>query len=837
MKRMPEKTGTELRLYREIVENMAEGVFLIRVEDGVIVYANPAIERIFGYTIGELVGKHISAINAPTDKCPEETAQEIIQSLKTNGVWRGEVQNIKKDGTVFWCHANVSTFEHPQYGNVWVAIHQDITERKRVEEAFFSKNEFNRLVIENAGEGICVCHAIQEFPYVHFTVWNKCMTLTTGYSMKEINRLGWYQSMYPDPDVQERAVSRMQSMRVGDDIKGEEWEITRADGKKRLLLITTRLYNGSDGKLYVLGVMNDITERKQAENALRESEERFHSLVVSLNDVIYTLDVEQRHTGVYGDWVNKAGLTPEFFLGKTSRDLFGAEAAHVHEEANKHALAGESMAYEWSAPSANDVQHYQTVVSPLRNSHGEVIGIVGVGRDITDRKRVEEELRNQRTFIENIMETSPVGITTVDARGTIAYANPRAVEILGLTQDAISHITYNAPAWRITDFSGNDFPDENLPFNLVISSGQPVYNVQHAIQWPDGKRVYLSINAAPIKGGEGQITGMVASIEDITERRQAEEALRASTAKLETLIQVSPLAITLLDSNGNVQLWNAAAEQTFGWTSQEVIGHPNPIVPASKQNEYSAWSEQVLRGKPLTNQESVRQRKDGSFVDVSISSAPVYDATGNVTGRMAIVADITARKQVEEKLKEANNRLVEQLGEIKILQDYLREQAIRDSLTGLYNRRYLVETMERELARARRENYSVSIMIMDVDHFKDFNDTFGHQAGDKVLTALGGLLRNGVRQGDIACRYGGDEFFISIPGADEADVERRADTIRGDFNNLRINYGEVELCATISVGVAFYPQHGNDMDAIFKAADAALYEAKQAGRNCVRISR
>jgi diguanylate cyclase (GGDEF)-like protein len=199
--------------------------------------------------------------------------------------------------------------------------------------------------------------------------------------------------------------------------------------------------------------------------------------------------------------------------------------------------------------------------------------------------------------------------------------------------------------------------------------------------------------------------------------------------------------------------------------------------------------------------------------------------------------ELTERKRTEEKLQEANKRLEEQLEEIKILQDYLREQAIRDSLTGLYNRRYLDETMERELARARRENYSVSVIMIDIDHFKNFNDTYGHQAGDKVLTALSGLLRSGVRQGDIACRYGGEEFLVIMPGVDEVDAKRRAEAIRSSFNGLRVNYGEAELSVSISIGVAFYPQHGNDMNEIVKAADAALYEAKQSGRNLVHIFR
>jgi PAS domain S-box-containing protein len=120
----------DLDLYRQILAYMAEGVLLIRVNDGVIVYTNPKLEKMFGYSHGELVGHHVSLLNAPTEKSPEETAHKIMKALHQNGVWTGEILNIKKDGTPFWCYAVVSTFEHHVHGSVWISIHQDLSYRK-----------------------------------------------------------------------------------------------------------------------------------------------------------------------------------------------------------------------------------------------------------------------------------------------------------------------------------------------------------------------------------------------------------------------------------------------------------------------------------------------------------------------------------------------------------------------------------------------------------------------------------------------------------------------------------------------------------------------------------
>lgn len=145
--------------------------------------------------------------------------------------------------------------------------------------------------------------------------------------------------------------------------------------------------------------------RRQVEtaHALRASEERFRSVVSSMNDIVYTLDREQRHTGVYGSWVARSGLTPEFFLGKSARELFGAEVAIVHEEANRRALAGEYVIYDWSIPGADGMRYFQTSLSPLHDATGAIVGIVGVGREVTERRRQEQELLAAQAELQRLL--------------------------------------------------------------------------------------------------------------------------------------------------------------------------------------------------------------------------------------------------------------------------------------------------------------------------------------------------------------------------------------------------------------------------------------------------
>jgi diguanylate cyclase (GGDEF)-like protein len=186
-------------------------------------------------------------------------------------------------------------------------------------------------------------------------------------------------------------------------------------------------------------------------------------------------------------------------------------------------------------------------------------------------------------------------------------------------------------------------------------------------------------------------------------------------------------------------------------------------------------------------------------------------------------------------LQAANERLRKQLEEIEKLQVALQEQAIRDGLTGCFNRRYLDETLERELWRARREDYPLSLVIFDLDHFKQINDTHGHLAGDEALKELARTLQAGIRQEDVLCRYGGEEFVVLMPGMALAVAAERAEGWRQTIAEICVRFGDIELKFTTSVGVAAYPEHGKMADELTQAADLALYIAKHEGRNRVEV--
>jgi diguanylate cyclase (GGDEF)-like protein/PAS domain S-box-containing protein len=246
---------------------------------------------------------------------------------------------------------------------------------------------------------------------------------------------------------------------------------------------------------------------------------------------------------------------------------------------------------------------------------------------------------------------------------------------------------------------------------------------------------------------------------------------------------------------------------------------------------FQPWMEKtdLFLDKTETRIELKVPKDPSRYVDLQVT--PLYDRSQSMNGYLMVFRDITESKQVEKRLRYVNDRLQGQLIEIGLLQSKLREQAIRDPLTNIFNRRYLDETLDRELSRAAREDYPVCVIMVDIDHFKRVNDTHGHEAGDLVLKAIAETLSDHCRRGDFACRYGGEEFVVALPNITLETAYARAEDLRKSLNLLSVPYEEHTLSVTISMGIACFPENGQTRDCILRAADQAMYAAKEAGRD------
>jgi diguanylate cyclase (GGDEF)-like protein/PAS domain S-box-containing protein len=326
---------------------------------------------------------------------------------------------------------------------------------------------------------------------------------------------------------------------------------------------------------------------------------------------------------------------------------------------------------------------------------------------------------------------------------------------------------------------------------------------------------------------------------DILAHRQSQKTVVELSEQLR--LQIAALnaaanAIVISDRDGNCIWVNPAFTVLTGYEPEEILGQKLSKLKSGVQEDkfyQDLWK--TILGGSVWHGEIINKNKQGVLYMEEMTISPVPNDKGEITHFIAIKLDVTERKRMQISLEDANRRLVFQMGEIEALQEKLREQALRDPLTNLYNRRFLEETLDREIAHARRDGENLCVAMIDIDNFKLFNDRYGHKVGDMILRSLGDILIANTRKGDVACRYGGEEFIVVMPGADVDNALKRAKHWRKAFQLLQQSFNGQELQSTVSIGVAVFPDHGVDGDAVIQAADKAMYESKARGKNCVTI--
>ena len=308
----------------------------------------------------------------------------------------------------------------------------------------------------------------------------------------------------------------------------------------------------------------------------------------------------------------------------------------------------------------------------------------------------------------------------------------------------------------------------------------------------------------------------------LLENERINRTLRASEAKFRRVVNQSLVGIATSEE-ARFSYSNAKFDEIFGYGADELRGiGPLDLV---FESDHDLVAEAI--GKRLGGQvEEIAyffrgRRKDGALVDIECHGSAM-----DIDGRrilITVVSDVTERIRAER--------------EVRALQERLREQATHDALTGLHNRRYLEESLARELIRAERDGHPVSVIMADLDHFKTVNDRYGHLAGDEVLRVFGDLLKRHARASDICCRYGGEEFLVVLPEVSEEAAVERAELLRLKTAAARVQYETSQIALTASFGTASFPRHGRNIDELIAAVDDAMYTAKAAGRNRVNAPR
>lgn len=351
---------------------------------------------------------------------------------------------------------------------------------------------------------------------------------------------------------------------------------------------------------------------------------------------------------------------------------------------------------------------------------------------------------------------------------------------------------------------------------------------------PGGETRYAQLAAEPVLAPSGEPLRVVGACVDVTEQRRNEAAVQTVRLQLRTLIDTLPAWVAMVDRDKRCLIANQRYADMFGLPVADIEGRDfMALVPAEFRVRHHALIDRCLAGEVVEATEDYLL-PDHSAGFVQGRYVPVHQG-GAVIGVVLAFIDVSELKRAQLRLASINADLLGKVEEIRALQARMHEMAIRDSLTGLHNRRYLDERLPRELARASRARSPLCVALGDLDHFKQLNDRYGHLAGDAVLREIAARFSGLLRESDLVCRWGGEELLIVMPEVAGEQALGRIESLRRALAEDAIFYGNERLPVTISFGIAEYPADGATADEIILAADNALYRAKADGRNCTRV--
>lgn len=682
-----------LSLQSEIARNMAEGVVLIRARDATIVYANPKFEELFGFAPGELIGKPLGLTLASDGELPEQIVRGTSEGIRQHGTWSGEIHNRRQNGTLFWSMANISSLEHPELGQVWVAVHTDITDR----------------------------------------------TLAQEQTRREAARAAALVNI----------ASRL------------NFEINLSKVLELVCQETARLM---DVPLVIIYLYEPQTRTLQAESAYGLPQDALE-FAPSLEPTIFQDSPFRRGSLVVVPDVQALGEIPGLAVLQMLdvRSTVNAPMIHKGGLVGYLILASQGTARAFTADELDlldGITHQATLA-------------VGNAQLFAEHERAEQEIKELNTDLERrvIERTAELERINRELQNQVHHRQQVERELGAAYEKLKRHVS--------------DLQDRNRDITLVNQMGE-------------------TLEAC-------------SSIED---------AYQVVSKFAPRLFVGTAGALGLLSASRNLVEWVVQ----WGETRTE-ISHPI-FVPED------CWA--LRRARPHAVQDSTTELLCKHLNDPpprTYLCIPLA-AQGEILGLLHLArGEPQPFTDGDEQLAFNVARHVEQaLANLK-LRESLKQQSIRDPLTGLYNRRYMEESLAREVRRAARNQQPLGVIMLDLDHFKQFNDTLGHDAGDALLREFGGYLLSHVRFEDIACRFGGEEFALILPEAQLGVVAERAEQIRMGTRLLSIHYrGQRLPSVTVSLGVAMFPQDGANGGDVLRAADSALYRAKAAGRDRVVLA-
>lgn len=876
-----------------------------------------------------------------SEKLQQKLKEGINQAYREEKV-RFEADHFPPEGKRVIVDFILRSIESEKNPTRLLALGRDITERKQAERK-------HRIVTEASSQ------AIYLFQDGEFKFVNQAFENLSGYTRKELDDIGFLKLVHPD---HEEGIAKWTKQALTGDDSGlqerVEYKVLTKEGETIWVRSLPSLIE-FEGRPAIVSNAVDITKEKEMEKELRSEKDLLDSIMTLTPDLVYFKDDQHRFERVNEGYTDLLDLDEEEMIGKTAED-FWPEAEEIMED-ERRALSGEPVIgreRKVTLPSG-EKRWYSIYKFPRRDGEGNIIGFLGMDRDITERKRVQEELK----LTEFSLDNASLAVFWITPEGTFTYVNEATTHHLGYSEEELLEM-------NVADIDSN-YPEDRREEHWKELKDKGIIRFETVHERKDGTRVPVEITSHYLEFKEREYEFTFA--QDISERKEAERKLRKSEERLELALEGTEAGIWDWNVQTGDVVFSEKWAEIVGYTLDELhpvtiktweeLAHPEDLkrseellekhfngetevyeCEARMKHKNEDWVWILDRGKVVewnerrepvrmvgTHQDITDRKKaeqaldeeryklrnlhdavdelqrqdteeeilqtavevaenmlDLRFCDISLVEgdylAPKVSATGldseksvpfemgeGITGKTmqkgetiwgndvrehpdakptsgdfrafisVPIGELGIFQVISEEVGSFTERdvelteilvghLREELNRVRLEED-LRQQAIRDPLTDLYNRRYFNETLKKEAQKAERYDNSLAFLMIDVNRFKEINDRFSHQAGDEVLKEMAKLLEDNVRSADTVVRYGGDEFLIMMPETN-GGVTKTIDRLNEELDRWNQQFDLLDFSLTLAMGVSHWsPDQERDVEEALNEADRKMYEDKR----------
>ena len=804
----------------KLIEYLPEALFL-EDSEGNILDVNSKACHLLGYEKEELVDLTVNDL-VPED-APAFLPGRIDESTRNGKPL--ETTNVRKDGTKIPVELRGRVVEVEGEKRILVSI-RDISARKAEEEKL---KQFQRAVEASddlmAGFDLNQNYLFANSAYREFYRVEKEDILDK--KLEDLIKEERYRN-----EVKPRVKKCLQGEKV-------EYEMKRThpgQGERLLKILYYPLYRGEEVRGGV-AVMRDITKEKKMEEELQFESQLLNSLLENIPDTVYFKNEKAQFIRVSKSKAEQVGEdSREDLHGKTDFDYYSGEEAKEAFEDDMQVIQEEEPVINREERYSEDGNTYwmEATKVPRYDQEGNVVGLLGISRNITERKEAERELKKSEERLKLALEGTQAGLWDWKVQTGEVMFDERWAEMVGYTLEELQPIS--TQTWRELAHPEDLEKSEEL-LDKHFKGETDYYNCEVRMKHKSGDWVWVLTRGRVVEwDDEGEPIRMVGTHQDITERKEAEQALQDERDKLKNLHDAVD-EMQQQDTEEDVLRTAVDVAETmldFRFCDVSLIEGDYLVPKASATGLDSEESVPFEMGEGITGK--TMQKGDTIWGEDVQDHPDAKPTSGDFRAFISVpIGELGVFQVISEEVDSFTERDVE-LAEVLVghlreelmrvrLEEELREQAIHDPLTGLYNRRYFNETLGKEVERCRRYDEALAFLMLDVDRFKEVNDRYTHQTGDEVLQEVADLLEENVRDADTVVRYGGDEFLIMMP-----ETEKVESTVNRIEEELKVWNEESDLLdfpLTLAKGSARWnPDQERGAEEALKEADKKMYEEK-----------